>query len=80
MPRTVKKLTGELISWPECGGFQYDRLIELLVELEARVEALERTSGVLYVTCDCCGWTGPRAALNGESCPSCGAHWIGATP
>lgn len=41
MARSEVDLTEELWSWPENGGFQHDRLIELLAEYERRIEQLE---------------------------------------
>jgi hypothetical protein len=39
--RSPKELYEELVTWPECGGFQIDRLAEVLAEFEARLVALE---------------------------------------
>lgn len=39
---TVEELKEELYGWPENGGFQYDRLLEILVELYAKIKRLEQ--------------------------------------
>jgi hypothetical protein len=41
MARSKKEMLDEILSWPECGGFQIEKLAEILAGFEERLEALE---------------------------------------
>lgn len=70
MARSPKDFLEELMSWPENGGFQYERLFEVLSEFEARLETLETLHQGPDVNCPL--ETGIRPCLcDLPRCPKC---------
>lgn len=44
MARSKKEMLDEILTWPECGGFQVEKLAALLADFEERLEALEEAA------------------------------------
>lgn len=72
MARTPKEMLEEILSWPECGGFQHERLAEILSEFEARIEKLE--GGEVVFCADCLMYGTPAPGF--YDCGNCGSKRI----